>query len=119
MKSVGDRYEDFAVQYLTEREVKILDRNFRTRSGEIDIIGEKKGRVYFFEVRYRSRNSIQSATESISGLKLSRLWSTISVWLNQSKYDESSVGGVYAFLIDGVGGSQQSKNIVKIVEIGV
>lgn len=43
-----------AVIYLQQHGFKIVERNWRTRYGEIDIIARKTGVLYFFEVKYRS-----------------------------------------------------------------
>ena len=48
---VGDIGEDFASDYLKEAGFKILERNYLRRWGEIDIIAQKKGILYFVEVK--------------------------------------------------------------------
>ncbi len=44
--------EDLATEYLKKREYEILDRNFRTKFGEIDIIAKKGRTLIFVEVKY-------------------------------------------------------------------
>ena len=53
-RKVGNKGEDEAVQYLEEQGLHILERNFRTREGEIDIVAEDGGVLVFFEVKFRS-----------------------------------------------------------------
>ena len=53
-RETGQRGEETAVRFLSDRGVRILERNFRDRDGEIDIIGEEDGTLVFFEVKYRS-----------------------------------------------------------------
>lgn len=55
-RAVGARNEELACRYLMEQGVRILDRNFRCKIGEIDIIGIDKGTYVFFEVKYRRNN---------------------------------------------------------------
>lgn len=50
----GRKYEDIAYQYLQKAGMKLLQKNFRCRQGEIDIIGLHKGCLVFVEVKYRS-----------------------------------------------------------------
>lgn len=61
-RSVGGRYEAKAATYLIEMGLTILDRNFRCRFGEIDLIAMESGRelavdhdqtIAFIEVKYR------------------------------------------------------------------
>ena len=49
--------------------VKIVERNFRNRQGEIDIIGYDREYLVFFEVKYRSGNSKGSAAEAVGYAK--------------------------------------------------
>ena len=52
-RSVGSKYEDMAVSFLNAQGVKIIDRNFRSGYGEIDIVGHDGSYYIFFEVKYR------------------------------------------------------------------
>ena len=47
----GDFYEDRAVKYLKRNGYKIIERNYRTRFGEIDIIAKKGKTLVFVEVK--------------------------------------------------------------------
>jgi len=57
-KKIGDGGEDAAGAYLIEQGHKILERNWKTRYCEIDVVSSKDGTVFFHEVKYR-RTSIQ------------------------------------------------------------
>lgn len=50
-KKVGKIGEDIACQFLSRKGYKILERNYRRKWGEIDVIGEKGGVVRFVEVK--------------------------------------------------------------------
>lgn len=52
-RTTGSWYEDMACDYLKSQRVKILKRNFRVRSGEIDIVAFDEGYYSFIEVKYR------------------------------------------------------------------
>jgi putative endonuclease len=45
--------EELAVEHLQKKGYKVIERNFRTRTGEIDIIARHKGRIVFIEVKTR------------------------------------------------------------------
>lgn len=49
----GIEGEDLAVGYLRKIGYKIIERNFRTRTGEIDIIAKHRGQIVFAEVKTR------------------------------------------------------------------
>ena len=50
-RETGDLGENIAVSYLQRQGFSIIDRNYWKRCGEIDIVAEKKGRIYFIEVK--------------------------------------------------------------------
>ena len=52
-RKTGSRYEQKAVDYLERRGLTILERNYRCRSGEIDVIAEDERYLVFVEVKYR------------------------------------------------------------------
>ncbi len=62
----GNRYEEMAAHFLEKHGVKITDRNFRCRFGEIDIIGIKDDVLIFFEVKYRSGTGKGCAKEAVT-----------------------------------------------------
>lgn len=55
-RSVGTHKEQKAEEFLTERGVRIIKRNYRNRQGEIDLIGIDGEYLVFFEVKYRKNN---------------------------------------------------------------
>ena len=57
--------EQLAATYLEDRGMKIVERNFRNRQGEIDIIGYHGEYLVFVEVKYRSNNSKGNALEAV------------------------------------------------------
>jgi len=52
-KRVGEIGEKLAAKYLRKRGYRIVERNFSTRFGEIDLIAKKKGVLVFVEVKAR------------------------------------------------------------------
>jgi len=53
IKQVGNLGEDLIAKFLKDKGYRILERNFRTPFGEIDIVVEKKGVVSIVEVKTR------------------------------------------------------------------
>lgn len=61
----GARWEDKAAAYLETKGYRILCRNYRCRSGEIDIIAMDESEVVFTEVKYRSNSLYGTAAEAV------------------------------------------------------
>ncbi len=52
----GQKGENAAEGFLKEKGIRILEKNFRCRAGEIDMIGLEGDTYVFFEVKYRRKN---------------------------------------------------------------
>lgn len=53
LRKTGNRMEEAAADYLKSQGVRILERNFRSREAEIDIIGQQGQTLLFVEVKAR------------------------------------------------------------------
>jgi len=72
-KITGSAMEDAAAFYLTSAGYQVIERNYRARVGEIDIVAEDNGTIVFVEVRYRKPSSLVSPEESLTKEKARRL----------------------------------------------
>ena len=52
-RSIGAQGEQLAVKFLKKNGYKILQRNYRCKTGEIDIVGYDRGTITFIEVKTR------------------------------------------------------------------
>jgi putative endonuclease len=68
-QALGETGENLAVSELTARGYAILDRRYRTRHGEIDIVAEHDGTIVFVEVRARSTAEFGRAAETVTDAK--------------------------------------------------
>jgi len=66
---LGEAGENLAVRELTARGYAILERRYRTRHGEIDIIAEHRGTLVFVEVRARATAEFGRAAETVTDAK--------------------------------------------------
>ena len=73
---IGGIGEDFAVKYLKKNKFKILDRNYRSKFGEIDIIAHNKDYLIFVEIKTRKVNSMTLPVESVNFDKQNRIIKT-------------------------------------------
>lgn len=65
-RSVGTEYERKAADYLRTHGYEILEKNFRCRSGEIDLIGKDGEYLVFIEVKYRSSDRMGEPAEAVN-----------------------------------------------------
>ncbi|MGQ0794245.1 MAG: YraN family protein [Deltaproteobacteria bacterium] len=72
-KSLGQRGEDLAALALMREGYRIIERNFRTRQGEIDIVAEDGGEVCFVEVKARSTDEFGTPEEAVTARKQQKL----------------------------------------------
>lgn len=70
---IGRRLEDAALAWLERKGLRLRERNFRCRGGEIDLVMEDGGCLVFVEVRYRSDPRFGSPAETIGHRKQQRL----------------------------------------------
>ena len=98
-KVLGRKGEDRAVLYLKNNGYRILERNFKNKLGEIDIIAQHQDCICFVEVRARSGGlSHGDALESVGPIKQRRL-SKLAVsflkardlWGRKARFDVVSV----------------------------
>jgi putative endonuclease len=68
-QELGETGENLAAAALTARGYAILERRYRTRHGEIDIIAEHEGTLVFVEVRARATAEFGRAAETVTDAK--------------------------------------------------
>ncbi len=69
----GAEYEDMVAKRLVDAGYIILERNFRCKIGEIDIIASKDGTLVFIEVKYRKNLASGYPEEAVSRTKQRRI----------------------------------------------
>ena len=77
---LGRYGEDRASDYLQGLGYSILERNWRCRIGEIDIIARDRDRFVFIEVKTRSADGFGHPFESITEAKAARLRRSVAAW---------------------------------------
>lgn len=77
----GAAAEETAARHLVSKGLKVLERNFRIRGGEIDLIALDGATVVFVEVRFRRRNDFGGAAASITAAKRARIVLAARHWL--------------------------------------
>jgi putative endonuclease len=81
-KNLGGRGEDIAAEYLKKRGCRLLARNFRIRSGEIDLVVMDRGCLCFVEVK--ARRSYDTPQEAVSRIKQRKLTKLALVYMKEN-----------------------------------
>ncbi len=87
--SIGALGEEAAVKALRKNGYKILERNFRTKTGEIDIIAKDKEYTCFVEVKLRKTNCFGSPADAINEQKRRRIISAAKYYAVKNGLYES------------------------------
>ena len=86
-KERGNWGEDRAARYLRLHGYRIVERNFRCRQGEIDIIARRGGVISFVEVKLRKNAEHGEAREFVTASKQRRIVTAAELWLSQNQCD--------------------------------
>lgn len=92
-QSSGKYGEDLACQYLKKQGYKILERNFRIRGGEIDIVAkdpapDSAGQIVFVEVKTRYSHEYGLPSEAITFWKIKSLIKTAQFYMQKIGWGE-------------------------------
>lgn len=78
-RSIGSSYEQKAAQHLEVLGYRILERNYRCRMGEIDLIAMEDRTLVFVEVKYRSSEKKGAPQEAV-GIRKQRKICRVAAW---------------------------------------
>ncbi len=91
-RSVGNAGEDKACSYLEENSFRIIERNWRTRYGEIDIIAEKEDVLVFVEVKALPSGNVETLAHELDIRKQRKIIKTANFFLlSHRKYNNSKI----------------------------
>ncbi len=83
----GQESEIIVMNFLKKKGYKIIERNFRTKYGEIDIIAKDNGTLAFIEVKARKTSTFGSPKESITYAKKKKTLQISSYLFKKHKTD--------------------------------
>jgi len=73
--------EDLACRYLADQGYRIVERNWRCRAGEIDVVAQDGECWVFVEVKTRRGRGVENPEEAVSRRKAARLTDLAATWL--------------------------------------
>lgn len=105
-KEKGQKGEDLASQYLTENGYKIIEKNWKCRWGEVDLIAQKGPKLTFVEVKARKGKSYGSPLEAVHKLKQEKIVRTALLFIQKNPHYEE-----FTFAVIGVDLEKSSKSV--------
>ena len=87
MNGLGKLAEIKACEYLQKKKYKLIDVNYASRFGEIDLIMTKGEYICFIEVKMRGENSIASPIEFVDSAKQRKIITTAEIYLSSHPND--------------------------------
>ena len=88
---IGKLGEKLVCKWYTNRKYKLLDINYRTRLGEIDIIAMKKKEIVFIEVKPRKNSNFKEAKEAVTFSKQSKIKAAAAQFLAENDFEDFNV----------------------------
>jgi putative endonuclease len=90
-RSIWDAGEDIAIKYLETKWLKIIERNYQIKWGEIDIIARDGDITVFIEVRYRRDESHGHPLDTFGVMKRRALRRTAYMYIRKHKVDPDMI----------------------------
>jgi putative endonuclease len=100
LQNLGKTGENLASDFLKSHDYLILEKNFHSKFGEIDIIAEKNHCLYFIEVKTRSNLNHGKPHEAVNKRKISHIKKVAQYYLLKNSYPDYKLKiGVFSILI--------------------
>ncbi|HSS44364.1 MAG TPA: YraN family protein [Thermoanaerobaculia bacterium] len=84
-RGVGQEWERLAEKKLKAAGYRVLERNFRTRVGELDFVAEQEGVLCFIEVKGRRTTQFGMPEEAVTGEKQRRIFRAAQAYLQRRR----------------------------------
>ena len=115
-KELGAKGEEIAVRYLKSRGYRIIERNYRIRLGEIDIIAEQGNDLVFIEVKTRSGTHFGSPFDSITIQKQMQLSKVALEYINKQGCNNRPARFDVVGIEFQVGGNTFQEAVIKLLQ---
>lgn len=89
-RKVGTEKEELAADYLRKKGYFIIEKNYRVRQGEIDLVARDGSCIVFVEVKYRAGLRSGDALEAVTRTKIRQISRIALFYLNQKKINIDS-----------------------------
>jgi putative endonuclease len=107
---IGDKGEQMASEELVRLGYEIIERNWKVKIAEVDIVAQKDKVMYFVEVKYRETLAQGDGFDYITPGKLSHMARAADLWVEAHGYR-----GEYAMLAIAIHGQANSIEIREVI----
>lgn len=98
---LGKAGEALALRYLTQQKYQLIEKNFRWKHEEIDLIMAVGNELVFVEVKTRSSTQVQSPFQAVSRAKQRHLIRAANAYIQQNNCDLEARFDVVAVVFNG------------------
>jgi putative endonuclease len=89
--SLGERGETAACGFLKDRGYEILEKNYKCKLGEIDVIARRRGRLAFIEIKTRTSAQFGLPQEAVDLRKQEKIFKVAQWYLKTKKLSRSPI----------------------------
>lgn len=89
--SLGERGEMAACGFLTGRGYEILEKNYKCKLGEIDVIARRRGRLAFIEIKTRTSPQFGLPQEAVTVRKQAKILKIAEWYLKEKRMEKTPV----------------------------
>lgn len=100
-RQIGNLYENKARKYLSNNGYVILEQNYRTKIGEIDIIARNENYLCFIEVKYRDEKSLATGLYAVDKAKQKTIYNVAKMYMLENKIDDDTACRFDVISVDG------------------
>ena len=83
--------EKMAQKYLKDNKYEIIENNYYTRNGEIDIIASKNNYIIFVEVKTRTNEKYGRAREAVNKIKKIHMKKSAAIFLKENNFSRFTI----------------------------
>jgi putative endonuclease len=87
-RKIGKENEEIASKFLTNQGLKIINKNYFTKFGEIDLIGIENKTIIFIEVKFRSNENFGKPFESVNIWKQEKIRNAADYYLSENDFSD-------------------------------
>lgn len=100
-RKLGSRFEQEVAAFLENNGITVLEKNYRCRSGEIDLVAKDGRYLVFVEVKYRKTGAAGSALEAVTAKKAAQVRRVAAYYLYEKHLPETTPCRFDAAAVDG------------------
>ena len=90
-RTIGNEWEKYSVFFLETKGYNIVERNYYTNYGEIDLIAEYENIIIFVEVKFRSSKKFGTGAEAVNFKKQEKIRNSALMYLDEKNIKDKDI----------------------------